>query len=96
MFLFTGVNLTLNESVFLTEGKTQNICVAVDNYEQSRERNIPISLSVTLNSVTSGMCSLAMSKTVVDAIYNSQVKVISTLPINQLPFLLESPKPVFN
>ena len=48
------MNLRLNESIFLTEGEIKEICVTVGNDEQLRERDIPISLSVMVNNITSG------------------------------------------
>ena len=51
----TGVNLTVNESVNIAEGEVQKICVLVENYQVSRERLIPISVSIVTKSVTSGM-----------------------------------------
>lgn len=51
----TGVNLRVNESVNITEGEIQKICVLVENHQVSRERVIPISVSLLPKSVTSGM-----------------------------------------
>ena len=56
--LCTGVNLRLNESVLITEGGMQNICVTVSDHEQSheRERDIYISFSAVAISNTSCKC----------------------------------------
>ena len=52
---YTGVNLQVNESVFVIEGGMQEICIVVNDYGQMRQRGIPISLSIVSHSVTIGM-----------------------------------------
>ena len=58
--LYTGVNLRLDESVLITEGGKQEICVAVSDHEQlhERERDIRVSFSVISISNASGRCNL--------------------------------------
>ena len=51
----TGVSLRVNQSVNIAEGEIQKICVLVENQQVSRERDIPISVSLVTKSVTSGM-----------------------------------------
>ena len=51
----TGVSLRVNQSVNIAEGEIQKICVLVENHQVSRERVIPISVSLVTKSVTSGM-----------------------------------------
>ena len=53
--------LKLNESVNIMEGGMQEICVEVNDQEQLRERDIPISLSVTFSNITSGKYTWFMS-----------------------------------
>ena len=49
----TGVNLIVNESLHMNEGDVQEVCVTVDNHEQSRERSIP--LKVVSHGLINGM-----------------------------------------
>lgn len=51
----TGVSLRVNQSVNIAEGEIQIICVLVENHQVSRERVIPISVSLVTKSITSGM-----------------------------------------
>ena len=52
------MKIEVNESVLISEGIMQVICLEVDDHEQSRERDVPVSLKVLPNSATIGMCPL--------------------------------------
>ena len=56
MLFNAGANLILNESLFITEGGILDICLMVDS--DSKERDIPFSLSIVSNSATSGISPL--------------------------------------
>ena len=45
-----GVNLELNESIYMIEGDVMKICVVNSDPEQAVERDIPFSLLVAHNS----------------------------------------------
>ena len=48
----TGADLTLPRNVSLKEGNTQEVCILVSENEQTRERDIHITFSVTPTSDT--------------------------------------------
>lgn len=48
----TGADLILPGNVLLKEGNTQEICILVSENEQSRERDIHITFSITPTSDT--------------------------------------------
>ena len=58
--LTVDTNLRVNESILVTEGGTQDICVILANYEKTRERDIQVEVLVLSNDITSGMCTHAL------------------------------------
>ena len=58
--LLTGVSLRINESVLITEGGIDNVCVTiVSDHFQARERAIHVLFIVKSNINTSSKCILA-------------------------------------
>ena len=49
-----GAYLRVDGNSHLKEGEVQNVCLTVTDEEQSRERDIAVSLLVVPNDVTSG------------------------------------------
>ena len=54
---FTGVNLEVIHSISVAEGRVQEICVRIEDLEQTRERDIPIFHFVVTHTANTSMWS---------------------------------------
>ena len=55
LVICTGVNLTVTETIDLTEGEMSQLCVSVDEGQLARERDIYLDFSVMVGNMYTGV-----------------------------------------